>query len=766
MRHGWFHPSLIFRLWQLPDTDPLVYRRFFLLPLHALILLCGLAVSCVPGSLSFLGLPCENSADCGEKFICYKKFCRESPDEPPACLKDAHCPDCHRCNDKQVCVAFSCSSDTDCQSCAQAVCDTTKGICVANTVIQPVCQKHEDCESRLCVKGRCLVCKEDRDCPNNRCKSGRCIQCADDRDCPSNLCDNDICKSCQANENCRNGLLCKDKICVKCSSHTECTSRLCVDGGCKPCAKDVDCPDGLLCRDKICTPCATNADCASFLCVNGACRNCTTQTDCGSGECQNGRCAATCQQHSDCSTNLCVQNRCLACKEADDCKESLRCIDSRCANPCRSTAECLTGRICVSGKCQLPQEGEICSSLVGCAQTLSCINESGTTRCRQTCDPLNTTNNCPAGQFCAFQPSDDLDRNGICKPSNNGNKLGQACDDNGPKCEVDLVCKTDGKDKLCRKLCDTQQAKSCADTEICVGIDTQRPRFGVCLPSICKGSVGNCATGQRCYQDACRPSCDPAKQPTTCTGNTFCQSLSAGEGGGGVCLEKQCGNNDLTCNISNYCKDFQCLAISPAPKVCTSHSDCLSTELCISSSSSSQTGTCREKCVLKQGTPCSSKPEHLCIPLPNPSTTAYAVCLPKRGGGDTGASCAAGTRFCERSHFCTPVTEKRSLCLFLCSLDPASPPGDSQCPTGFRCLLKINDSSLGICIASKTLRVDEECGPSLGVCPTQHSCVVDTATDKAFCRKDCTSDLGCSNTQTCQSVKRTIDASAAKVCLP
>ncbi|TNE48923.1 MAG: hypothetical protein EP343_13650 [Deltaproteobacteria bacterium] len=746
MRHGRFRRLLISPLLSLPERiTPLSRSRVLAIALCSLTLLLG---ACVHNPLSVFGLRCESAADCGDGLICYKNFCREEPTDPPGCKKNAHCPACMQCNvDKQVCETQTCGSDADCAGCTNGYCDLKAGgVCKTGEKPPKPCQSGDDCETKLCISGRCLSCKEDRDCASKLCVNGTCTACTGD-------------------ETCRNGLLCKNGVCLPCDNNDECTSKLCVDGSCKPCAQNDDCGDGRLCKEKICAPCSDNSECPSFLCVSGACKSCSSNADCGTGDCAEGRCSAPCSVNKDCPSNLCKNSRCVACQEAEDCVDSFRCIDGRCASPCRSTADCLTGRFCVSGKCQLPSEGEICSPLVGCSKPLSCINESGSTRCRQTCNPVAASNNCPSGQLCAYQPSDEEGDNGICKLSNNGVKLGQPCDEQTKNCEVNLFCKSDGKDKLCRRLCNTGAPQSCGDKEICVLLDPQRPGVGVCLPPICKGMTGNCPIGAQCYKDACRISCDPTKQSTGCSDSTFCLGLSAQEGGGGVCLDKQCDGGKGTCNVSNYCKDFQCKPVTPPAKTCSSHLDCKSTEVCVSTSSTSTTGACRAKCDFKKTGACSGLTEHVCVPLSRQYNNITAYCMPRRGGVDTGKACAAGVQLCERTQFCLPITSKRASCYPLCTTAVSSPSPDAQCPTDYRCLLRLRDSSLGVCIKSATLRVGDECGPDFGLCPSGSDCFIDDATDKAFCRKTCLSNASCDSNQECKSLKKAIFNAAASGCV-
>lgn len=745
MRHGRFL-LLSFPLLSLLEQIPRRYgQRIFAALLCSLTLALG---ACVHSPLSVFGLACETAEDCGGDLICYKNFCREEPTDPPACKKNEHCPSCTQCNEeKGVCQNITCSSDSDCSGCTNGFCDLTSGgVCKAGDKPPQPCSKNDDCETKLCVSGRCLTCKEDRDCP-------------------SKLCTNGTCTACTSNDNCRSGHLCKNGVCLPCESNDECDSKLCVDGACKPCVQNEDCKDGRICKDKVCNPCSDNKDCPTFLCVSGACKTCSTDTDCGSGVCQDGKCSASCNTSKDCPSNLCKNNRCVACKEAEECVDSFRCIDGRCASPCKSTAECLTGRFCVDNKCQLPREGEICSPLAGCSKPLSCINESGSTKCRQTCDPVASTNSCPTGQLCAYQPSDEEGNSGICKLSNSGVKLGQPCDEQSKICEVNLFCKSDGKDTLCRKLCNPTVSNSCGDKEICVVLDPQRPGVGACLPPLCKGSQGNCPSGSQCYKDACRKSCDPKQQSSSCPTTNFCLELSSSEGGGGVCLDKQCDGGKGTCNNLNYCKDFQCLPISPKPKTCKFSTECKSTELCIYPSSTAPSGFCRTKCEFKKAGACSSQTEHVCQPLSRTVGTSKAFCMPRKGGDGTGASCTAGTLQCERTHFCTPTTTKRSSCLPICSTSVTSPAPDAQCPKDYRCLLRLRDSVLGICIKASILALGDECGPNIGLCPSGTDCFVDSATDKAFCRKTCTSNSSCASSEECKTLKRAIFNVSAGACV-
>ena len=741
MRHRPFQLRISLSL--SPPNSKTLQLFSWLLALGLMLLVQG---GCVFEPLSLINLPCSSNSDCGTG-TCQGKVCTDGTGKPSGCSQTQPCL-CGTCDtDKKTCKPLLCKADTDCASCKDGFCNTQKGVCAIGSKVKPSCRSAADCTSRLCVSGQCLNCKEDRDCPSALCVSGTCKECTTEGDC-------------------NNGRLCKNKVCSDCQSDDDCSSKLCLSGGCKPCTSDKDCSAGRLCKNKVCTKCSVNEDCPTFLCSNGACKSCTKNSECGAGECQSGRCAKPCSNNQDCvnTTGLCQQGRCVPCRKAEDCVDSLRCIDNRCASPCQSTTDCLTGRICETGKCRLPKEGETCTPLVGCTNQLSCINEAGTASCRQTCDPLAATNKCPTGQLCAYQPSDNKDVNGICKPANGGETLGKDC--KSKACEVNLFCKEDGPTKLCRKFCQTQKPSSCGRNEVCVGITPQNPLIGVCLPQVCKGSVGNCTIGFQCYKDACRKSCNPKLQTNACASKAFCFALPSSAGG--VCLDKQCGGGETstaTCNISNFCEDFQCKEVKPIPKTCLRHRDCRSSELCVQITSTQS--ACRAKCSYRKAGACSSLTGHLCTSLPNPTTTSTGICMPKRGGGGLGVSCKIGTITCERDHFCVPITSKRSVCLPLCSYAITSPKPDAQCPTKFQCKFSIQRTRWGVCVnTGKVLRLNEECGPTLGICPTNHECIVDSKTDKTFCRKTCTSSSNCSANHICTSVKSAVLAASIKACIP
>ena len=342
--------------------------------------------------------------------------------------------------------------------CAQGErCDEDSNLCIPLNDPGPPCQTDVDCkqpkicESLFCVSPACVT---DASCPSRFCDRGRCKPCTQDDDCQG-ICNNGVCEENQ------------------CTSAADCPSRFCERGRCKPCTEDAQCPGICNKETGICEGCLSNDECETRLCKNGQCSACTTNTECAPGRCQDNRCENQCSQDSECSSNFCKAGVCATCQRLEDCA-SLRCSEGRCLSPCLNDGDCTNGRFCKAGKCQLPQEGEICLDIpsAGCADKLICFATSGQNRCRKPCNPTQEMP-CDPERICQYIPA-SLPQNaiGLClPPSTNPSREGELCNNNDFSCVAKMYCRNQGQESRCRKLCQLQQQQSCDATEECVTLN-------------------------------------------------------------------------------------------------------------------------------------------------------------------------------------------------------------------------------------------------------------------------------------------------------
>jgi len=260
-----------------------------------------------------------------------------------------------------------------------------------------MCRIPDDCESGVCMRGRCLVpncmdgvrngletgadcggdcglcpggepCTSNDQCLSGRCRGGMCTMsnCEDDRlngeetdvDCGGSLC-----------PPCAGGLTCDDA--EDCSSLI-CSAGVCTDAACNDGVQNqdetsVDCGGGIClpCRDGL--ACDVDADCEGMRCFDGGCVSCMdgimdaeeTDVDCGGGLCDPCEDGEMCVLDSDCSGETCESGLCVSCTdgvqnqdETDvDCGGSLcpGCADTE---MCLGDADCgALGATCVSGVC-------------------------------------------------------------------------------------------------------------------------------------------------------------------------------------------------------------------------------------------------------------------------------------------------------------------------------------------------------------------------------------------------------------------------------
>ncbi len=715
--------------------------------------------ACFVGSFSMVGYPCadaeEGRARCGPNERCAEGICT---------LLDAPGPPCKTASD---CRSGLCNKDGFCMPCASAK-DCASGVCVQG-VCKP-CVDAKDCGDLRCDAGICKPCDANEQCATGRCVEGRCTACAKREDCTSGFCEQGVCKPCNSDSQCPGYCDETNGVCLPCSQDNQCpgycdkASGLCkpcekredctqtlyckiAEGRCAPCERDSDCP-GVCASTGRCVPCTKADDCLeTFFCgTGGVCTKCNSGADCGSGVCEKGICQKSCANDAQCSSGLCKAGRCESCEKAEDCA-SFRCSDGRCLGPCTRDDQCLNGRLCKGGRCELPAEGEPCSALAGagCQKDLVCVSIDGQNRCRQACDPL-VVSSCSGGKACSFLQGTASEVLGVCLPTRaQGKKVGETCDASASPCDVELICRSDGLQSLCRKICDTSLQGMCAQGEECIAVDQPRSKIGLCLPPTCENIPGKCTSGTYCYQRDCRKTCDPVK-PTAlpCTSTEYCGAISGGGAVKGVCLERSCGLTGRVCTHQQVCRDrLSCQTATPA-KPCSTQGDCASGESCVDWGGAK---TCALGCTVPNNTVDCAK-DYLCVAqsVLSPEVPRSA-CVPSRGGGLQGAACGTVNTLCERSHTCTAFGDD-AICLFTC--EPRRTTGQQGCVSGYRCTSLQN--GLGVCVRDTVRKNAEECSPLLGFCESTHLCVSETNQPKAYCRKICTSSLDCSSGDQCFSI--------------
>ena len=266
------------------------------------------------------------------------------------------------------------------------------------------CRVGADCESRLCVSGRCAEprCDDqqhngnetDVDCGGSCAPCANGSRCAHETDCVSGYCIEGICRDVECTDEERNG------------SETD------VDCGGPDCAA---CGEGLRCEqpeDCLSLVCARTATASGLRCQPPRCddgvRNAREgDVDCG-GDCDACDEGFGCVEDEDCHSRSCIEEVCAAptCEDerrngdesdvdcggttCEPCPVDLRCeVDSDClsqqcvegvcergsfGDPCRTHGDCLSGA-CEANRCLpgLPADG--------CREANDCYSA----RCEQTC---------------------------------------------------------------------------------------------------------------------------------------------------------------------------------------------------------------------------------------------------------------------------------------------------------------------------------------------------------------------------------------------
>lgn len=489
---------------------------------------------------------CLSEVDCALGESCKERGCH--PPESTGCTSNSDCPiaELKYCLESRgVCVA--CLEDSDCRPVGTAVCD------VRNHACRPLTQG----------------CGWDGDCVGHiggkRCRDDRtCVQCLKNEDCPRN-------RVCQSDNTCTTWPSCsEDGDCKGTTPHCRSSDSRCVE-----CTTTSQCGAGKTCRDGLCLPsvngCGEDSHCtgAKKICDtrNRVCVTCRNMDDCNGGFCQDDTCVP-CEPNSlppDCLMKAphrphCISGGCRECSVDTDCKgdrfcENMACEDNAVDTPCPLNGRCQRNQLCVP-------------------------DARGTYFCRDSCDPLAATNDCPGGKACSLAYYQSGAWTGTCLPTTPGTaRLNETCSAQKP-CEADLECVPSGLNtSTCRRRCHPDRSPTgCSSPNVCQGAVRRDQRgvpqtIGLCLPGgsfgkAC-GSNAECSTGQICcagpnpaqpfeWGSFCAWPVGTKAGGESCARDNECSSglcLAGGPGGGGFCQG--------SCRV-----DADCPAIDDTPGTC------------------------------------------------------------------------------------------------------------------------------------------------------------------------------------------------------
>lgn len=328
---------------------------------------CPSGQECVAGACEpivgdgMICAPCNDSSQCGGPY----DHCLGYPDGSGYCGRS--------CTDDEDCEGGRCVGTSVGLQCVRFAgsmlsCATSTGECTRNSD----CGSDQICDGGSCVMrpttGNVLgdVCAGDADCQSGLCLAGRCTQSCDWTDatgsCPSGFyCDADASTSCDVGY-CIAGGQGTGALGVSCTTDTDCASlhcdggtcsEVCIPGGALGCPAGYACQIGVLpCRGSCRLsgapgdPCDSNEDCTSGICATHEDRSFCTGLCGESAPCAGG---FTCTSFGG-GTSLCIPDLgglgepCLA---NDECLSGICATEgerSYCTRLCDETTPCPGGR--------------------------------------------------------------------------------------------------------------------------------------------------------------------------------------------------------------------------------------------------------------------------------------------------------------------------------------------------------------------------------------------------------------------------------------
>ncbi len=573
---------------------------------------CTTGDTCKDGACTGVAAQCDDLNPCTADNCDKAKGCVHTPNSAP-------CDDSNACTDGDTCLGGKCAGTLkdvqngcdDANPCTSDGCDAKSG-CV-HLPNQATCEDGNPCTvGDSCAGGKCLV-------GTNTCQCGTDSDCASKED--GNLC---------------NGLLFCDKskapfqctinpaTVVSCpvGQNTACTANTC-DAKTGKCAQ-VAVNEGKSC-DADGSVCTQGDTCAVGLCsagTNAVCDDanpCTDDTCDGKKGCVQLANAATCDFDSDaCTPDVCAGKLCVTgkAKVCDD------------GNPC--TADACSAKTGLCGFDAAPQAGKACDADGSvCTQNDACSNGKCTAGAALGCDDANP---------CTDDACDG--------------KLGCTHAANGATCNADDNACSEG-DICSGKVCLKGKLKVCDDNNACTE-DSCDVKTGAC------GFDGVAPTGQACDADG-----------TLCTDKDQCQAgkclagKALGCDDGNVCTDDACdaksgcthAGNTAACNAdsslcteNDVCKGGSCTA--GAKKVCEDGNACTN-DTCVATTGcafAANTAPCEDGSVCTLGDACAAS---ACAPGKAKSCDDGNPCTNDSCDAKTGCANAANTATCDDGNPCT-----------------------------------------------------------------------------------------------------------------
>lgn len=327
--------------------------------------------SCNAGTCAHVSVAnCAAIVPCDLKTPCANGICDTKDGLCVACVNAADCGKVGFLCQQNTCVAAAaCKSDVECKATKQ-LCDKATGLCV-DCVGDVGCAVNQKCSQNKCIDAK--SCKSSKEC-DAVCDlvSGSCVQCVGNDDCAADqfcnafhACQKDVCttSSCAGNSaffQCKadgSGFAAG----VSCDDGIACTDGACGPTGCKQTANSAVCNDNNACTLDGCDP---TKGCVFKALENGG--KCDDNSICTNGDhCQNGACAGVATVCDD--SEICTDNKCdsktgcvfsantASCDDGNFCTEKDACAGGKCVGG--KPTNCEDGNSCTDDKCEVAKNG-------------------------------------------------------------------------------------------------------------------------------------------------------------------------------------------------------------------------------------------------------------------------------------------------------------------------------------------------------------------------------------------------------------------------